>query len=111
MRFVNWQDFAERRGSSKGLAYEGDEMAGSDKVFIPEWGPPQENKAPESGWLIEASELASDGPRYLFVEDWAGFAWTADSLKAIHFARRADAEQIIVMLESVDCKATEHQWG
>ena len=86
-------------------------MSGSDKVFIPEWGPPQEPKPIETGWLIESSELSSDGPRWLFVEDWAGFAWTNDSLKAIRFARREDAEQIIPMLESVDCKATEHQWG
>ena len=61
----------------------------------------------ETGWLIETTSL----PVYLRVADWHGFDWTTDSLKAIRFSRREDAEQVLLMLESVDAKAAEHQWG
>ena len=67
-----------------------------------------ELKPIEIGWLVERGKTT---PFYLCVKDWFGFSWTADSLKAIRFARREDAEQIMKLTESVDCKATEHQWG
>ena len=66
----------------------------------------QEGNA-EIGWLIERRE----NPEYLFVPEWAGFGWTPDPLKAIRFARRDDAEQVLKMLESEDAWAAEHQWG
>lgn len=59
----------------------------------------------ELGWLIE-----KDGPLWIFCNGWGGFDWTSDSLKAIRFARRQDAEQVMQMIESADCKATQHKW-
>ncbi len=59
----------------------------------------------EIGWLIER-----EGPEWL-----AGFGfssnWTKDSLEAIRFSRRADAEKIAEVLENVDISITEHIWG
>ena len=52
-----------------------------------------------------------EGPAWLYVIDWFSFGWTANSLLAIRFARREDAEQMLKMLENYECKATEHQWG
>ena len=66
----------------------------------------------ERAWLIERQMDEGDGGvAWLYVIDWFAFGWTADSLQAIRFARREDAEQLLKMLESADCKATEHQWG
>lgn len=62
----------------------------------------------EVGWLIERRKPT---PEWLFVPEWAGFDWTNDSLKALRFSRREDAEQILKMMESEDAIATEHGWG
>jgi len=63
----------------------------------------------ETAWLIERQ--MEEGAAWLYVIDWFAFGWTADSLQAIRFARREDAEQMLKMLENYECKATEHQWG
>lgn len=59
----------------------------------------------ETGWLIE-----TNGPEWL-----CGFGfsanWTKNSLEAIRFARRCDAEKIAECLENCDISITEHIWG
>lgn len=62
----------------------------------------------ETAWLIERRE---PNPEYLYVVDWFDFHWTTDSLKAIRFARREDAEQMLRMTETEVCFAVEHEWG
>jgi hypothetical protein len=65
--------------------------------------------ASESGWLIERRMQLP--PEYLYVPDWSGFKWTQDSLKALRFSRREDAEQVAHIFENGDVYITEHQWG
>jgi hypothetical protein len=80
-------------------------VSGNDKVFIPEWGPPEAPKPVETGWLIERP-----GPEWATC--WSGsFEWTKDSLKAIRFCRREDANQVAELFEFEDVRITEHQWG
>lgn len=62
----------------------------------------------ETAWLIERRE---PNPEYLYVVDWFAFHWTNDSSKAIRFARRQDAEQMLKMTETEVCFAVEHEWG
>jgi hypothetical protein len=66
---------------------------------------PTQLASPETGWLIEC-----EGPQWL-----CGFGfsanWTRDSLEAIRFSRRVDAEKIAEVLENCDIRITEHQWG
>jgi hypothetical protein len=63
----------------------------------------------EQGWLIE-----SDGMWLFFTEDRRP-AWSHDSLKAVRFSRKADAETIMFALNLIAqgwlCRATEHRWG
>lgn len=62
----------------------------------------------ERAWLIERKYKGV--PEWLCGESWA-FNWTRDSLKAIRFCRREDAEQVAAVVgDEVDC-ITEHQWG
>jgi hypothetical protein len=61
-----------------------------------------------TAWLVERQ--MEEGPAWLYVIDWFAFGWTGDSLQAIRFSRRQDAEQLLKMLENYECKATEHQW-
>jgi hypothetical protein len=61
----------------------------------------------ETGWLIE--KIVDDRPHWLTCA-WS-FGWTDDSLNAIRFCRREDAEQIASMMENDDIRITEHQWG
>jgi hypothetical protein len=63
----------------------------------------------ETGWLIERRMQLP--PEYLYVPDWSGFQWTQDSLKALRFSRREDAEQVAHIFENDDVYITEHQWG
>lgn len=70
----------------------------------------------EIGWLIEV--VRAGRPAW-----WAGddiddpgvAAWTWDSLEAVRFARKADAERVICgllvnSLEAPEMRATEHVW-
>ena len=85
----------------------------------------------ETGWLIEASE----GQKAVFVKCgyfddyapawWTGVSeqiamkhnpsWTHDSLEAVRFARKVDAEKVILgwgySLENPWVFVTEHRWG
>jgi hypothetical protein len=62
----------------------------------------------ESGWLIENRDESS--PRWLAV-DCGVFDWTNDSLKAIRFCRREDADQIAEVVGEDADSITEHAWG
>lgn len=54
----------------------------------------------EVGWLIEAPNLMW----------WTGDGWTFDSLQAVRFARRQDAEKMI-KVQGLDGRfAVEHEW-
>lgn len=63
----------------------------------------------ESGWLVEND---NGGPcwwgRTPDGED--AFGWTKDSLMALRFARKEDAEAYIEEIGWNDVVATEHQW-
>lgn len=61
----------------------------------------------ESAWLIERR---TPSLQWLFV-DGEIFSWTSDSLKAIRFARRADAEQVASVIGEDAEYVTEHAWG
>lgn len=63
----------------------------------------------ESGWLIEHTTETK------WWTGWPGFAtdaefWTTDSLKALRFARRGDAETLAHFSFDSECRVTEHAW-
>ena len=60
----------------------------------------------ERGWLIERRDPVT---RYLTVVDEI-FGWTEDSLDAIRFARRSDANKMAEIFETDDVYITEHEW-
>jgi len=62
----------------------------------------------ERGWLIERRQASC--PQWATAND-TGFSWTADSLQAIRFSRRSDAEQIAAILGDDADAVTSHQWG
>jgi hypothetical protein len=69
--------------------------------------PPHTNEA-ERAWLIERA--GEHGPEW--ATSWSGgFEFTTDSLKAIRFCRREDANQVAEILDGEDVRITEHQWG
>jgi hypothetical protein len=63
------------------------------------------------GWLIEQPDPSG----HLWLRcDVDKFQWTKDSLQAIRFARREDAEQLSVYLQERGLRnlvVTEHIWG
>lgn len=61
----------------------------------------------EYGWVIEGAWSSADKPEY-----WVGSsAWSQDSLKALRFARRQDAQQTAdLMLDGVSVRICEHAW-
>src|SRR5208337_2476327 len=70
---------------------------------------PQASEPPdEVAWLIER-----DGPQWLFV---AGdmLEWSSDSLRALRFSRKQDAEAFLVINAGLymhcGLKVTEHKW-
>jgi len=61
---------------------------------------------PEIGWLIERT---IDGMVHYLTIEHEMVAWTSDSLKALRFARRQDADMFAY---GEDCeRIAEHQWG
>jgi hypothetical protein len=63
----------------------------------------------ETGWLIERRDY---GIEYLTGEASGYFPrWTEDSLEAIRFCRRVDAERIAGIFDDLDIHVCEHQWG
>jgi hypothetical protein len=74
------------------------------------------NYLPELGWLIEryvgdvTMWWTGESPAYDPVTWWR--SWTTDSLKAIRFARKEDAQRIIEFLGNYafNAKPIEHMW-
>lgn len=66
----------------------------------------------ETGWVIERAEYLNpgSGPYYLTVGEMDMFDWTPDSLLAIRFARRQDAEMVSRILDDDVGKIAEHMW-
>lgn len=65
----------------------------------------------ELGWLIESNAMTSDGPQYYGMTDDGTLNWTNDSLKAVRFARKVDAEMMIGLVAGHDTAfASEHMW-
>lgn len=73
----------------------------------------------ESGWLIEYHFDDRNGPHY-----WSGDhigheaqeEWTTDPNSAVRFARKVDAEMVMVgvlglRIPSLNVRAEDHQWG
>lgn len=66
-----------------------------------------EHSRQETAWLVE---LKGSRPEWAMVStDWDE-NWTTDSLKAIRFARRADAEAYIEHYGWTAAFASEHMW-
>lgn len=67
--------------------------------------------APETGWLIETTAYGDD------IHYWNGHMfddddWTKDSIEAVRFARKEDAQKIIDYIGwDNGVFAIEHGWG
>lgn len=61
----------------------------------------------ETGWLIEGRTNMNNVPIWFAGES----CWTTDSLRAIRFARKVDAEKMMSFFRDSTSVATEHQWG
>lgn len=60
---------------------------------------------PEYAWLIESRLTPS--PTW-----WTGSDWTSDSLLAVRFCRKQDADAVLATLPDKHvCFTSEHQWG
>lgn len=62
----------------------------------------------ETGWLIER-----EGPTWMFVREDRQIDWTSDSVKAVRFSRKEDAEAILfaLQLHGIVSYVSEHRWG
>jgi hypothetical protein len=60
----------------------------------------------ETGWLIE---LKGGTPSWFQLGD--GDNWTSDSLKALRFARKQDADAYIEDIGWTEAFASEHEWS
>jgi hypothetical protein len=68
---------------------------------------PAETTQDEVAWLIES------GCGFLSINDYHQTYWTFDSLKAVRFARREDAEKVLFVLHLEGherCHVTGHLW-
>lgn len=61
----------------------------------------------EHGWLLEQRK---DGKILWLMLEHGMWDWTEDSLKALRFARRQDADAMADIISDADA-VTEHQWG
>lgn len=70
--------------------------------------PAQQPVADETGWLIELKPSVVQTPA------WFQFScdddWTTDAFKAVRFARKEDAEQVIAYYGWTEAFASEHMW-
>lgn len=67
----------------------------------------------ETGWLIEHNDT-SQGVRYLTLRHEVSGFWTIDSLLALRFSRKQDADDFRNYFEPIDGemdKSVEHQWS
>jgi hypothetical protein len=63
----------------------------------------------ERGWLIEHAQSLHSLPSYLTTRcDW--YDWTSDSLRAIRFARREDADAVAGAIGDDAGRVCEHVW-
>ena len=67
-------------------------------------------QTPETGWLIESNHV--DGTPHWFAlgAEFENGEWTKDSVKALRFARKQDAEAYIYDIGWTVAVATEHAW-
>lgn len=70
---------------------------------------------PESGWLIEDGGTEPARPAYLCIppdRTAVGSAeWTFDSVRALRFARRCDAEAMASTNPEQPVRVTYHEWA
>ena len=62
----------------------------------------------ETGWLVEIFGVGQ--PKWLTV-DGSGFSWTIDSIQALRFSRKMDAEMVAGVFHILKPIVTEHQWS
>ena len=64
----------------------------------------------ETGWLVE---LRGNFPQwwYLGEDGEDGQGWTRDSLKALRFSSKQDAEAYIENIGWTEAFASEHEWS
>lgn len=65
----------------------------------------------DTGWLIEIPRRA--GPEWFAVnldDEYEDSDWTKDSLKALRFCRKEDADAYIEALGWTEARAVEHEW-
>lgn len=67
----------------------------------------------ESGWVIENGNSATECPEYFNGDsDSSKRPWTFDSLGAIRFSRKADAERLAKMIDQgASHRVCEHEWS
>lgn len=65
----------------------------------------------EYGWLIELKPEHRPRPTYYGENGEGVLGWTPDSLRAIRFARKEDAELVIECEGFTEAFACEHGWG
>jgi hypothetical protein len=75
----------------------------------PEYSHPvaQEGDQSESGWCLEKGSAFD--PLYLHASENGILDWTPENAKALRFARRADAESMVSIVEDAD-RVAEHIW-
>lgn len=62
----------------------------------------------ETGWLVE---LKGQVPTWFALDDSEdGWEWTTDSLKALRFGRKQDAQAYIDDIGWTEAFPTEHMW-
>lgn len=57
-------------------------------------------------WLVEKR----DDQTYLALNDVLDVVWVTDADDAVHFARRADAERMIIHADLLDLSVADHMW-
>lgn len=80
-------------------------------VPVEDQGKPDARPATEEkAWLIERRQ---HGPVEYLTGETSGYfpSWDADSLLAIRFCRREDAERIAGIFDDLDIHICEHAWG
>ena len=66
----------------------------------------------EIGWLIELRGTRTEGPLWWRIADANGEGgFSNDSIKALRFARKEDAQAYIDDVGWTEVIPTEHQWG
>ena len=72
------------------------------------WTSPTARDDSERGWLIERKDKPQ--PVWWMGHSSRGMEWTPNSLEAIRFARKIDADMVNVSLLGSCGEATEHAW-